>query len=182
MSEISQADAAAALRSVDSARQHGAALRRYSSSASTVAFWGLIWLVCNLLSQFFPWGMKSWLVGTPIGILWSMFHPLPRREGAGMDWRWPLSIFAIFFILWLMGIVARPHLDARSSDTLISLVVALAYIVTGIWSGMRIALLGIVLLGVICLAWFVFPAWLFLWLGIGGGGALILGGLWLARA
>jgi len=144
--------------------------------------WGVIWLVCNLLSQFFPWGVNSWTIGVPIGTIWAMLHPLPRPKGSGMEWRIPLSIFATFFILWLMGIVARPQLDARSGDALISLVVALAYIVTGLWSGLRIALLGVALLAVICLGWFVFPAWLFAWLGIGGGGALILGGIWLARA
>jgi hypothetical protein len=182
MTEIRPEDAAAALRSVDSARHQGAALRRYAGSASTVFVWGLIWLVCNLLSQFFPWGPKSWIIGVPIGTLWGMLHPLPRAPGARMDWRLPLSVFTTFFVLWLMGIVAQPRLDARSGDTLISLVVALAYILTGIWSGVRIAVLGIAVLGAIGLGWFVFPAWLFLWLGIGGGGALILGSIWLARA
>lgn len=182
MTEIRPEDAAAALRSIDSARQHGAALRRYAGTASTVMVWGVIWLVCNLLSQFYPWGVNSWVFATPIGILWSLLHPLPRARGAGMDWRAPLSIFVVFFILWLIGIVARPQLDARSGDAVISLIVALAYILTGIWGGVRMALLGLALLGVICLGWFVFPAWLFLWLGIGGGGALILGGIWLSRA
>jgi hypothetical protein len=175
-------DAAAALRSIDDARQHGAALRRYAGAASTVFVWGMVWLVCNLLSQFFPWGSKSWVIGVPIGTLWAILHPLPRREGAGMDLRVPLSIFTAFGILWLMMLIARPQLDPRSGDALISLLVALAYIVTGIWSGMRLALVGVALVVAICLDWFVFPAWLFVWLGIGGGGALILGGLWLRRA
>lgn len=182
MTEIRPEDAVAALRSIDSARQHGAALRRYAGAASTVLVWGLVWLVCNLLSQFFPWGPKSWMVGVPVGTLWAILHPLPRREGAGMEWRIPLSIFTAFFILWLMGLIARPQIDARSGDAIVSLLVALAYIVTGIWSGMRIALLGVAVVVAICLGWFAFPAWLFLWLGLGGGGALILGGIWLRHA
>ncbi|MEP9359241.1 hypothetical protein [Sphingomonas sp. KR3-1] len=182
MTEIRPEDAAAALRSIDSARQHGAALRRYAGTASTVMVWGVIWLVCNLLSQFFPWGPKSWLIGTPLGVLWSILHPLPRREGAGIDLRASLSIFAGFGILWLMMLIARPQLDARSVNALISLLVALAYLITGIWAGMRLALVGTALVLAVCLGWFVFPAWLFLWVGIGGGGALILGGMWLRRA
>lgn len=44
-----------------------------------------------------------------------------------------------------------------------------------VWIGLAIAL-------AVILGWFVFPAWLYLWLGLGGGGALLLSGLWLRRA
>lgn len=176
-------EAAAALRSIAGARQRGAALRRYAGAASTVIVWGVVWLVCNLLTQFFPWGERSWILGVPVGILWSVLHPLPRHEGAGKaDLRVPLSIFAAFGFLWLVMLVARPAIDTGSGNVMVSLLVAIAYVITGIWSGARIALLGVALTAAICLGWFVFPAWLYLWLGLGGGGALILGGIWLARA
>ena len=62
------------------------------------------------------------------------------------------------------------------------LVVAAAYVVLGVWAGARFALLGVALGAVVVAGWFVAPSWLFLCLGLGGGGTLLAGGLWLRRA
>lgn len=177
-------DAAAALASVARTRERSAALRHYSGAASTVLVWGLIWLICNLLTQFADWGAKSWMAGVPIGVLWSVLHPLRPYGGANgrVEMRIPLSIFAAFAFLWLVMLITEVRMSSASATTLVSLLVAVSYVIAGIWVGARIALLGVALTVAICLGWFVFPQWLFLWLGLGGGGALILGGLWLGRA
>ncbi|QIG81645.1 hypothetical protein [Stakelama tenebrarum] len=181
---MERSEAANALHEVDRARRRSGALRGYAHAGSTVIVWGVIWLLCNLATYFIKDGNLSWMIGIPVGVLWSVARPYfarsERPEPA--DLRIPFSIFAALGFLGLVMTVTDAAASYAQQNVLISLLVAVAYVLLGIWTGLRFALLGLALTLVICLGWFAFPATLLLWLGLGGGGALILGGIWLARA
>ncbi|RYY28204.1 MAG: hypothetical protein EOP62_03095 [Sphingomonadales bacterium] len=179
---IDRDDAASALASIDSARERSGELRRYAHAGDKLIGWGLVWLICNLCTQLIPvWGAKSWLIGVPIGIIWSMMGPgLGGGAGKGTG-RYALMALAIFGFFAAIMAVAGVR-DQLQANAIVSLTVATVYIVVGIWSGPRFAWIGLALAALVLFGWFGDPSHLYLWLALGGGGALIVSGLWLRRA
>lgn len=173
---IGREEAASALRAVASARQQAVELRGYADAGSTLIAWGLAWVAGNLVNQFSSTVAPTiWMVGIVAAALWSMTRP--RRE---RDWRILVTIAAVVGYMLLLLVVVRA--DTRTGNVAASLLVAASYIVLGAWTGRRFLVLGLVLCAVVIIGWFVVPAWLFLCLALGGGGTLLVGGLWLRRA
>lgn len=173
---IGREEAASALSVVARSRRHAVELRGYADAGSTLIAWGIAWLVGNLASQFNSDVAPSiWLVAISAAALWSVTRR--RRE---RDLRVLATVAAVVGFMFLLLVVVRA--DARTSNVVVSLLVAASYIVIGAWTGGRFAVLGLVLGAVVITGWFVVPAWLFACLALGGGGTLILGGLWLRRA
>lgn len=176
---IGRGDATAALASVDDARRRAGELRGYAQAGGTLVLWGMVWLVCNLLSQFFRWGPLSWPFGILIGVIGSVVQG--RRHPTGNDWRIGLTVLAVSNFLALLTVIAGVH-DPATMNAAISLTVAAVYVVAGVWAGARFAYVGLALAALVAIGWFGDPRHLYLWLGLGGGGALILSGWWLRRA
>lgn len=176
---IGRGDAAAALASIDDARRRAGELRGYAHAGGTLMVWGAIWLVCNLLSQTFAWGRMSWPPGIAVGVIWSVVQG--RRHPGDGDRRAGLTSLAVFGFFAMLMVIVGLH-DPLTFNAAISLTVAAAYVVVGIWSGARFALVGLVLAALVAIGWFGDPRHLYLWLGLGGGGALIVSGWWLRRA
>jgi hypothetical protein len=60
-------------------------------------------------------------------------------------------------------------------------VVALAYVLTGLWSGLRFVVAGVAVAVLTLGGFFYLPQHFLLWEGFVGGGALILAGIWFRR-
>ena len=71
--------------------------------------------------------------------------------------------------------------DEETLSLILALVLSASYAVMGVWIGKRFFVLAAVVFIAICLGWWWTPDWLYMALAIGGGGALIVGGIWLAR-
>lgn len=179
---IDRQDAASALASIETARERSGEFRRYAHAGDKLIGWGLVWLVCNLCTQLAPtWGPKTWLIGVPAGILWSMMGPGLGGSGGKGSGRYALMAIAVFAFFASVLTVAGVH-DQLQANVIVSLTVATVYIVVGLWAGQRFAWIGLGLGALVLIGWFGDRAHLYLWLAIGGGGALILSGLWLRRA
>ena len=175
---IGQDDAASALEAIERTRQRAGELRGYAHAGDIVAAWGLVWLVCNLLGYFAPQYGLAWPIGIALAVIWSMW----RGRGQGKaDGRAALSALAVFGMIALVVSIAGVE-SADQGNALISAFVAGLYVVQGIWMGRRFAWIGLVIAACVIAGWFFDRAHLELWLGIGGGGALILSGIWLRRA
>jgi hypothetical protein len=174
--KIDSDQAVAALAAVHATRRRSAELRGYAGAGKHLIAWGLVWLAGNLAAQFMP-SHASWVWS--ISIVCAVAFQLASSYQE-TDWRVlatvgaGLGFFAISIILFEIG----PALQTAYG----SLIVAAIYIVLGVWIGARFAWLGLVVAGIVIAGRLAFPLWLPLWLGIGGGGALILSGLWLRRA
>lgn len=175
---IGQDDAASALDAIERTRQRAFELRGYAHAGDIVMGWGLVWPVCNLLHYFAPQVTLAWPVGIMLATVWSIFRG--RRQGKG-NWRASASIGTVLALVVLVVFIAQVDSSAQG-NALISAFVAAVYVLQGIWTGQRFAWIGIAIAAFVLIAWFVDRAHLELWLGIGGGGALILSGLWLRRA
>ena len=78
-------------------------------------------------------------------------------------------------------ITAMVEADVREASVIIAIAVASGYAITVIWAGLRFAFLGGLVTVSTAVGWWFLPELLFLSLGLGGGTALLLGGLWLKR-
>ena len=176
---IGQDDAVTALESIERTRQRAFELRGYAHAGDIVIGWGLVWLVANLASYAAPQGSLAWPVGIVLATLWSIWRGR-RGHGKG-DWRAWATAAAIVALLVLVFSIAGIE-TPQQGNALISIFVAAGYVMQGIWWGRRFAWIGLVIAGCVTAGWFFDRPHLELWLGIGGGGALILSGLWLRRA
>ena len=115
------------------------------------------------------------MAGIAAAILFTIIRSPRRGNGRVMTTIFTAGGFAALLLTMIHG-------DARIQNALVSLLVAAVYIVAGIWTGVRLVWIGLAIASAVMIGWFVFPAWLYLWIGIGGGGALFLSGAWLRRA
>ena len=138
--------------------------------------WGLTWIAANLTSQFAPLMANwVWLGGIAASILFTIVRSPRRGDGRIIATVSTAAGFAVLLMMMIQG-------DARIQNAMVALLVAAIYVGIGIWTGIRLVWIGLAVAVAVILGWFVFPAWLYLWLGIGGGGALLLSGLWLRKA
>jgi hypothetical protein len=178
---IGHDDAASALDAVDRTRRRAFELRGYAHAGDILIVWGLVWLVCNLATYFGgPEAGGAWPVGVVIASVFSAVRG--RGKGARAPrWRAFASVGTIVVLVVLVSMFAELH-SADQGNALISIFVAAMYVLQGIWIGPRFAWIGLALGCFVCAGWFLDRAHLDLWLGVGGGGALIVTGLWLRRA
>lgn len=175
---IGQDDAASALEAIERTRQRAFELRGYAHAGEIVIGWGLVWLICNTLTYARPELSAVWPVGVTAGTLFSIWRG--RKSGKG-NWQATASAFTLVGLVGL--IIAIAQIDsAAQGNAMVSTFVAAAYVMQSIWSGQRFAWIGLAIALFVILGWFVDRAHLELWLGLGGGGALILSGIWLRRA
>jgi hypothetical protein len=179
---IGHDDAANALAQVSRTRRRSFELRGYAEAGDIVLAWGLVWLVCNLLTWFaIGPGANSWPIGIVLATFWSVWRGRRHSAPRGGDWR-PIATAATTMVLVLLVALVAGIGGQREINAVISLFIAATYVWMGIWGGLRFAWTGLFIAALVCIGWFVDRAHLELWLGIGGGGALIATGLWLRRA
>lgn len=175
---IGQDDAASALDAIERTRQRAFEMRGYAHAGDIVIAWGLVWLICNLLGYFRSQLEMAWPVGILLATVFSIWRG--RRQGKG-DWRAAASGAVAAALIGLVIVIAGID-GPDQANALISTFVAGAYVLQGIWWGLRFAWIGLVIAACVIAGWFFDRDHLELWLGLGGGGALILSGIWLRRA
>lgn len=177
--DLSPAAAAAALKNVESAERRSHALGFSALAGTQLVLWGGLWLVCDTAIQFGPpWAPVVWAPGVLIGSIGSVI--LSRSHGGSLDPRRALS-FAVL-IAFVNLIATGLRITAPADMTfLVSALVACAYIMTGIWRSGRLGVIGVFLLVVTAAGWWFARPWFALWMGVAGGGTLILTGLWMRR-
>lgn len=180
--------AASALKDIDRATARTAAFSGYRRSWPSFLVWGLVWSGANITQQFAPeWANVTWMIGLVAGISSSIFVGMSARPLAATGATRPtmaryigagliiaVAISAVFNIVGVR--------DAVTANAAMSLFVAAAYAVMGLWHGSRFLCLGLLLGGVIIAGWAYGREYFALWMGLAGGGALILTAFWLRRA
>ena len=174
-------EAARALKEVERAGRRTEALGLSAVAGPQLILWGVIWAVCNSVQQLGPhWAPLLWLPGVIIGSVGSAV--LARRLGgvSGWDWRRAGSFLVLvgFMDTLAAGLGLR---EPTQYNLLVSLLVACSYMMFGIWRSGRLGWIGLVLAVLILIGWWGVHAWFALWMGLVGGGTLILTGLWLRR-
>jgi hypothetical protein len=189
---ISQAEAASALRDVDAATARTIEMRAYGYASPHLILWGLIWIVGYALMGALPqkdWGW-IWLPLDLAGIVGSvMLGQRSRRmkaaagsatgsgTGPGMGTMMAVMLFVVLFVFAVYAVFApttpEPYLVFPA------MVVGLVYVAAGAWKMPRLALVGAAVFALSVAGFLFLKPHLAYWIAAVGGGGLVLGGLWL---
>jgi hypothetical protein len=163
------------LSDVEMARQKTAELRFYRGMGSIVCAWGVVWLFGFGAQSIYPsLAPMVWAAGWLGALAWTFTRP-PKSHDIRALATWGVAVICLILIL----VVTRA--DQTTAAKIFGLALSAAYAVLGIWFGTRFLALAAVVLVSAGLGWWFVPQWLFFTLALGGGAALILGGLWLRR-
>ena len=195
MSEISKDEALAALAAADESQRRASSLHAYRINAPIVMLWGVLWMIADLTIAYGPQPLAyrwTWPAVSLIGMALSAAYFWKRGKGAirvterprsrSFFWRmlatWVCNLTAIS-----LAFVVFAPIEWREPHTFWGLVIALGYTVSGIWTGARLVVLGLVLGALVMFAHFNLQGQAFLaFMGVVCGGSMILGGLWLRKA
>ena len=178
-------EARQALNTVQAATQRGTMLYRYRQASPHFILWGLVWALGYGMSDLWPahagW---IWLGLDATGVMASMLITRAdrARRDASQATTWRIAglglTLLVFFVaaFWVMA----PQ-TGRQVSTFITLTVALAYTVVGLWAGPRWIMAGVAVCALSLIAYFHVPVYFNTWMGLVGGGALVLSGVWLRR-
>jgi len=183
---ISPQQAADALKEAAAAEKRSARAYRYQRSAPHLFLWGAIWLAGYGGSDLWP-RYAGWLwtgllllalvISTAVG----RYGNFDSQGQAGRgNWRYAVTFMAIWAFFGATYAVMGPINDLQEG-AFPPLVVALAYVLTGLWSGPRFVAAGVTVAVLTLGGFFYLPQHFLLWEGFVGGGALILAGAWFRR-
>ncbi len=180
---LTRDEAAKAIAEMETAQRRSSVLARYSAGGPILMIWGVEWFICNLVSQY-GGSAANWIWPVATVVTIGLTFWMSRGRGAvpaRKSWKafgTSAAIAGFFFGLFTVLKLT----DMHAVNAVISLAVAGAYVVVGIWTGARYAWLGAALFLAIMLGWIAFPQVFYLWMALVGGGALFLGGFWLRKA
>jgi hypothetical protein len=176
---ITEENAAEAIRLVEEAAQRSKALRGYQSAAPHLILWGVIYAVAYSGAYFQPdQSGLVWLVLVPSGVIGDVLISWRDRT---CNWALFTGIFLTFLAFVAASISIMHPRDPRQVAAFVPLVVATAYAVLGMRLGRRLVFIGLALGLLTLIGFFALSSIFMLWMAAVGGGALVLGGLWLKR-
>jgi len=178
---VTPQDAARALKDVDQVAGRSSTLRAYRAASPVFILWGLVWAVVNLCCDQWPGQAGGlWTAGDLVGFAGSIVIGSRMAGPERLNWRGVVTAAVVMAAAAAVVVLLRIR-AVETLTALICLVVGAVYMVWGVWHGARIFILGLIIAGVSLAAGLLHPPHFYLWMAGAGGGALIVGGLWLRR-
>ncbi|MGC1107688.1 MAG: hypothetical protein WA876_14235 [Candidatus Acidiferrales bacterium] len=181
---IQPQEAATALKEIARAEQHSGQAYHYQKASAHLFLWGAIWIVGYAATYFRPRWYGIWLILTVAGIIgsfWISWRAAAGRSQSSFGWRYAASFIAVFLFIEALFAILPPK-SGLQVDAFFPLLVALCYVLLGLWMrATRMAVLGVALGALTVGGYFWLPQHFLLWMAGVGGGALILGGFWLRK-
>lgn len=190
--KVSRDEAANALDEIDESRRRVGQRLDYRYSARLFFLWGSAWILANVLSDMMRVrGPLIWDAIVTIASCLSIYSAFRRPrfidaigEAAGGQRHYGRRYLAatvaclgfIAAILWVM----RPF-TSRQLTAVVVLAIAQVYLLTGVWRGTRYIAPGATLATLALLGYAGIIPGFENWIGIAGGGLLVVTGLWLRR-
>jgi len=186
---LDKTEAAQALADIDQSQRYSSSLYSYGRAAPYVILAGLMWLVADLLTEFSPFD-KTWiwpvvsLVGTAgfVGLALTQTRPA-SAPGAkrGLFWRIMVVWLAVFAFMTATFTIFGLQ-DGRQEHSFIGVFFGCTYVAVGVFMGWRMVAVGVALAALSMVGFFAVHEYYLAYMGVVGGGALILSGLWLRAA
>lgn len=179
---LSPDEANAALASIQRSQAAGRRAFRAHAGHLHLWLWGVIWIIMAMTAQFggsagvqvlpllsFTGGVISILIG----------HFQRRQVRLPVDQRFIRVLMAVLLFGLLVPFVLRPVPTPEMVFTYIGLLVALAYVVAGLWFDLYLFALGLLLAGLLLAGlWLALPIFWW-WIAGAGGGTLIGAGFYV---
>jgi hypothetical protein len=188
---LDKAQAAQALADIDQSQRYSSSLYSYGRAAPYLIIAGTMWLIADLLTQFSPfdksliWPVVS-LVGTGASIVFAFTQTRPgssSQPGAkrGLFWKFMVVWLAVFaFMVATFTIYGLD--DGRQQHSFIGVFFGCTYVAVGVFMGWRMVAIGAALAVLSMVGFFEVHDYYLAYMGLVGGGSLILSGLWLRQA
>ena len=185
---VSKDDASSALQDIEATERRSRTLFGYGLASPYFLLWGTLWIVAGAVGAILPahtaigWGTVDivGLFGTACLIVRHAQRSSERGDRMRL-FRYVGSCAALAAFIGLTLIIFAP-VKGGEILMLCTLLVATGYAIAGCWLGPRYAVIGVALGGLAIGVFVLAPAYLNLIVPFVGGGALILGGLWMRRA
>ncbi len=181
---LSPQQAASTLRDIHDTQRRSQERYGNQTAAPHLIWWGIIWAIGYGLSISPRWAGPAWDALVPIGIVGSLWLGARRApvRAKPLDPRYIATAVAIFLFFTAMFLVLPPA-SGEQVGALVPLLVALIYVLLGIFSaGPRMTWTGVAI-GVFTVAGYLaLPQHFAAWMAVVGGGGLILGGIWMRSA
>jgi hypothetical protein len=180
---ISHDQALAALKDAEQTTALSSTLHGYQQSSPHLILWGLVWAVAYALSNFLPsYTGIIWLLLDSLGVMGSLIITRKNSFHAKNSNHWRVAAVTLTIIGFVLATFAiLPPDSGKQIAVFIPLLVATAYVLIGIWKGLRLVLIGIAVAALSLFGFFCIDAYFNLWMAFVGGGALVLAGIWLRR-
>ena len=185
---VSKDEASSALHDIETTERRSRLLFGYGLASPYLLMWGALWLIAGTIGAVSPAHTGiGWGVVDIVGLLGTAYLIVrhARRCGERSDRIHLLrNVGSAAVLAAFVGLTLMVFAPVKGGDVLMlfTLVAAAGYAIAGCWKGLRYAVVGVAL-GVLAVGVFLLaPAYLNLIVPFAGGGALILGGLWLRRA
>lgn len=178
---LSPDEAAKTLKDITQTERRSAKAYGYHVSAPHFFLWGAIWMAQYGGYYFNPRLGLLFPILSVVGLIGSFVIGWRMKAARRTNYGWRYGATALAGVLFVSSLFAifRPTNSAQVG-AFFPLLVALVYMLSGIWtSALRMSVLGIAVGALTLVGYFYFPATFMLWMAIVGGGALILGGLWM---
>ena len=178
---LSPQEAAQALHEIERAQNRSALLRGYAGGAPYLLLWSVLWAVGYGLTYLMPARSAAiWAVIVGIGALAGIVF-LWRTKGSASGWRYGAAFAALAGFSAAALAILRPASSTQVA-AFVPLVVALSYVIGGLWFGLRFVVAGLALAALTLAGYFLLREHFLLWMAVVGSGALLIAGLWLRRA
>lgn len=191
-------EAADALRDIAATETHSQQLYGYREASPHLILWGVLWTVGYGLTAASPQhGGAIWVaivtIGSVAGYLVAFRATLRRNTQAGepaaaaarhaaAQLRWTFNAITWIGCAFVAAALAvMSPVSPRQIGAFVPLVIATGYAVLGLRLGLRFLLIGMALAVLTLGGFFLLPVHFELWMAAVGGGALVLGALWLRR-
>jgi len=191
---LDKSEAAQALAEIGASQRRSSSLYSYTRSAPYMALAGLMWLVADLLLQFSAlnkgliWPVVSGL-GTVGFIALAVVQNRSPRIGSAAEERAKDAVFWRIMGLWLVVFAFMaatftifPPTDGAQSHTFIGVFFGCSYAALGLWLGWRLVATGVALVALSLFGFFEVHQYYLAYMGVIGGGGLMLSALWMRTA
>jgi len=191
----SPAEARAALAAID--ETHAETRRNIAGSLAgpVLIWWGIIWAVMLGYAQLHSGQNRLWWVFIVAGFAgqWVIQKLRPPMVKQAPDWRAAAFWVGIFAYAGLFVLLLEPwdllHDLSAADNALVdrkitaycSIVPMFAYVIIGPWVSRFFVILGLVMTALILVGYYFVPGWFYLWVGLVGGGSLIISGVFIRK-
>jgi len=184
MTSINPKEAASALSDVEDIVRRVRQSRIYNFASLTLIVWGALTFAGYLISYLSPrnagyaW-VAVYLAGIAGTVATSAFHG--TRSGVRT---FDLRMFAAFLLFIAFGIFATAwlgHFGPRQLGAFWPIYFMLVYTIVGLWVGQAFVAIGLGIIALTLVGYFLIGDAFNLWMAFVNGGGLILGGLWMRR-
>ncbi len=185
---VTRGDAEKALRDVGRTHEQSLLLFGYGLASPHLLLWGGLWVVAGAVGAVSPDAAGiGWLLVDIVGIAASGYLVVRSARRYSEDSIRIQGLRYVATVVVLAGFVAMTLMifapvSGTEVQLFITILIAAIYIIAGFWIGRRYAIVGAVLATLAAGAFHLAPAHLALIVSVLGGGALVLGGLWMRRA